>query len=476
MSTDGTSARAAPSRRSAIAGLAGAAFAAGAVAGGAVPRLRDLGRRPAPLVPAGTGPLLWTADVEVADERFFGPDAAGRLLLVERPFDASRRERSSALTCLDAATGHRLWSVPLPAEPGTPHSVVVSGSVVLVRTQGELQALDLRTGRVRWRHERNATGSGTAAVTAGPGLVLDSAKDDNAADRSAPHAVHAYETGGGRLRWRAVVEPRIMTAQAPVRAAGLLLGVATGLHRTKRTVFVYALEAATGLQRWWRPVEPDTAAIPKATLTHALNTVFVSLDGRVLYALDATTGAVRWRTRPRLRTGGSSGRAPTGADVPVVAGGAVHLCCADGVLRAFDARRGRQRWAFDTGEGPAATGSLQVGPRPIAEGGLLYVASRGTAASDHRSTVHALNAADGRVRWRRSADGSHGRPVMIMAAGALHVSDGEAVTAHDPLDGAVRRRLDLRALRLAGSTGLLTDGARLHVLASPQVLALSLEK
>ncbi|MGP4027398.1 outer membrane protein assembly factor BamB family protein [Actinomadura sp. 3N407] len=460
-----------PSRRRAIAGLTGAAIVGGAAAWPWAER--DIR---APAVPGGNGPLQWTAETELADVRFFGPVTSERLLLVERPFIARRRQRGSALSCLDAVTGRRLWSVPLAATFGTLRKVAVSDSVVLVRTRGALQALDLRTGRPLWRHGRLTPGSGAAMVTADAGLVLDSGKDENAAERTEPHAVVAYEPAGGRLRWTATVQPRVVTTYAPIHAAGLLLGAATTGRLSEKTAFVYALDAATGRQRWWRPVEPDYEVVPMMTLAYAQGTVFVSLDGRRLVALDAATGDVRWRSQFELRSersAGSGDRAPTGADVPVVAGATAYLCGADGVLRAFDVRHGRQRWAFALGEGSSAMRSVPDRPRPIVEGDLVYALSRGTAATRHRSTMHVLGVADGRPRWQGPAQSSRGGP--LMAGGALYLSDATAVTAHDPADGTVRRRLDLAALGVGGSRELITDGARLYVLAPSRLFALPLE-
>ncbi|OLT35449.1 hypothetical protein BJF79_32340 [Actinomadura sp. CNU-125] len=424
-------------------------------------------------VAAADGPLLWTADADFASTDLFGPVAAGRLFLVERPLVPRSRGRSPAVSCLDTATGRRSWSAPLDIpSPFELRKVAVSGSVAMVRTQGALRAFDVRTGRQLWRRNRNTTGSRSTTVTIGDGLAYDSGEDENAADSVTPYTVHAYEPGGGRLRWTASVRPRAATATAPIHAAGLLLAAATANRGGADTAFVYALDAVTGRQRWARPVAQGYAWPPLVTLSYAENTVFVSLNGRALYALDSATGTVRWRSAFELRADGGrgdrGGDGPTGADVPVAAGDTVYLCGADGVLRAFDARDGRERWAHPLGEEPSAVRAVPARPRPIVGNGLVYVTSRGTPANDFASDVHVLGADDGRLRWRRPSGGT------LMAGGALHVSDRTAVTAYDPVGGAVLRRLDLRALGVDGTTELVADDARLYVLCPPLVLALSL--
>lgn len=460
-----------PSRRRAIAGLVGAALAGGAVAW----PLRDE-KEWVPVVPAADGPLLWTTDVESADETFFGPGTTGGLLLVEQPSTGRRETR--ALSCLDVTTGRRLWSMSLAPSLGDLRQVLVTGAVVLVRTEAALQAIDLRTGRPIWRHDRKTPEVISSIVLAGAGLVLDGGKDQTKAEFSPPYTVEAYEIGSGRLRWATEIRPAISTQRYSIHAAGLLLGTAmtSGPPPAGNTLpFLYAVDAPTGRQRWWRRLSDDDE-FSQMTSAYAGGAVFVSLDGRVLVALEAATGAVRWRARFRLRASGgrdgSGGRAPSGADIPVPAGDTVYLCGADGVLRAFDVRNGRQRWDFALGEEPAAMGAVPARPRPVTENGLVYVTSVGTAATDYESTMHVLGAADGRPRWRRPARNSPGGPVMFR--GAVHVPDEESVTAYDPSRGTVRQRLDLKALNLDGrSIELVTDGVRLYVLARNQVLALS---
>ena len=464
-----------PSRRRAIAALAGAALT-----GGAVTWPLD-SEDQAPVAPGTDAPSLWTADVESADEEFFGPVTPGGLLLVEQPLTV--RGQARALSCLNVVTGNRLWSVPLEPSLGTLRTVLAAGSTVLVRTEEALQALDLRTGRPAWRRARRTPDGSSATVRTGAGLVIDSGEDRTEAEFNPPYTTLAYETGGGRLRWTTEVQPAVRTQMASVHAAGLLLGAATTGFSPARNrgsggslPFSYALDAATGRQRWWRLLSKDEE-VTEMTLAHAQGTVLASLDGRRLIAQDAATGTIRWSSRfgsgATNDPGRVTSRTPVGADVPVAAGDVVQLCGADGVLRAFDMRDGRQQWEFPLGEGPSAMGAVPARPRPIVGNGLVYVTTVGTAATDHQSTMLVLGAADGRPRWSRPASRSLRGPVMVR--GSLFLPDGDSVTAYDPLDGTVRLRLDLNALGLDGRRiELTTDGVRLYVLARNQVLALSL--
>ncbi|XVQ11463.1 PQQ-binding-like beta-propeller repeat protein [Spirillospora sp. CA-255316] len=459
------------SRRRAIAGLAGAAVAGGAAAwpwGG--------GRDERPRVPAAKGPLLWTADVSFAQDEFFGPAAAGHLVLVEQPFAAREPEQRTILSCLDTATGRRSWSVPLEGSAGRLRRVLVSGSVVLARTYAALHAFDLRTGRPLWRRERNTSGSRSVMVTVGGGLVHDSAGEQNAESSVASrHALQAFEAGSGRLRWTTAVQPRVVTADAPIYAAGLLLGSAVTMSGPSRVSesFAYAVDAATGRQRWSRPLGVrDT--VGGCGVAHAAGTFYVFSRGSGdLHAVDVSTGAIRWHARAERPSGRgrlSIGERALGAGAPVVAGPTVYVCDEYGVLHAFDVRDGRRRWTFTPDARPPAVHLL---PGPGRGGDLVYFRARnGGRRSD--STLYALSASERRTLWKRPADDSHSGPVL--AGDMLYVSDPQAVTAYDPLEGAVRHRVDLSALRLGGtSTELVADGARVHALARIQVLALRLE-
>ncbi|HEX9415002.1 MAG TPA: PQQ-binding-like beta-propeller repeat protein, partial [Ktedonobacterales bacterium] len=77
-----------------------------------------------------------------------------------------------------------------------------------------------------------------------------------------------------------------------------------------------------------------------------------------LYALDAATGALKWKL-------------PTGNDVrstPLVANGLVYFGSADGVIYAVDQQGGTTRWTYKTG---AAINRSS----PTLANGLVYVSS-----------------------------------------------------------------------------------------------------
>lgn len=85
---------------------------------------------------------------------------------------------------------------------------------------------------------------------------------------------------------------------------------------------VFALDAATGAERWQTQAGNNCCSMPAV----ANGTVYVGADDTFVYALDAATGALRWR----FQTGGVF-------LAPVVAHGVAYVASYDGYLYALNA-------------------------------------------------------------------------------------------------------------------------------------------
>jgi hypothetical protein len=97
---------------------------------------------------------------------------------------------------------------------------------------------------------------------------------------------------------------------------------------------MYALDAATGAERW---VFPTEGPIGHSPAWDAGVLYFGSMDGRV-YAVESVTGKLRWQFR-----------APEGFwTSPAVANGRVLLGCRDGVFYALRANSGKVAWSLRT--------------------------------------------------------------------------------------------------------------------------------
>ena len=141
--------------------------------------------------------------------------------------------------------------------------------------------------------------------------------------------------------------------------------------------FACALKAADGT-RFWNPVPigaiTDTSG-PTVSLHGAgtpltrITLYFGSADGH-LYALNPSTGAVRWQY-PRL------GRPAVGAvdSQPMVSiDGSVYFGSTDGHLYALNASTGAVRWKFPR-RGALASGAVDSQPAVTADGSRVYFAS-----------------------------------------------------------------------------------------------------
>jgi outer membrane protein assembly factor BamB len=213
----------------------------------------------------------------------------------------------------------------------------------------------------------------------------------------------------GRLSARAVIGDGV------VYAATARPGVANA---------VYALDAATGAARWRTVV----AGAVSTGLAAVDGVVYVAASLGSVYALDAGTGRVRWTTM--VPVGRNYAKEWSGAaSAPVVGGGGVFVGGADGEVYALDAATGATRWHTAFGGGDGGVGSV-----PAFADGRVFIAT-----SDGR--VAALDSATGALRWRHS--------VTEVIAGSPHLVDGyvfvrgsagtdQNVYALDPATGEVR--------------------------------------
>ena len=182
--------------------------------------------------------------------------------------------------------------------------------------------------------------------------------------------------------------------------------------------FFRAIDAASGAVRWrfkTGGMVVSSAAIAAGTNGSAA-AVFGSGDGFV-YALDAASGALRFRTR----TGGAV------TSSPAVHGGAVFVGSNDGAVYALSAATGAVAWRHATG------GPVRASPLVLPAEGLVVVGG-------DDAVVRALDARSGAERWRvRAGD-------RVQSSAALHAaenlvlfgSDDFSVYAVDAASGRVR--------------------------------------
>ena len=163
---------------------------------------------------------------------------------------------------------------------------------------------------------------------------------------------------------------------------------------------VYALDAATGEQRWhFDAGQWASAAALKDDVIYVGGTdLGADIDEYYLYALDATTGEERWR----FEAGGS-------VTSPAVADGIVYVGSDDNYVYALDGATGNWLWRFKAGfEGDVAGFSA-----PAVADGVVYIGG----ADEY---VYALDASTGELRWRHQV--SDGPPALAVVERVVYVS------------------------------------------------------
>lgn len=156
-----------------------------------------------------------------------------------------------------------------------------------------------------------------------------------------------------------------------------------------------------------------------------------------IVAIDAATGAERWRTVLPLRSPNHQTHKHRGiSGVPLVAGGMVYVANLSSRLYALDAKTGAVKWEVPAFAAPDEKPALNppLIPSPMMAGGHL-IFSRG---SWHNGTVYGLDSATGVERWQ--APGSYvmkwskdGRERLITLTGL----EERTLRCIDPADGRV---------------------------------------
>ncbi|HET7458662.1 MAG TPA: PQQ-binding-like beta-propeller repeat protein [Gemmatimonadaceae bacterium] len=310
------------------------------------------------------------------------------------PPPASAQQRASAAAMFRGGPSHAgvyegggstlvglAWRVPTSGDVVS--SPAIAGGVVYVGSNdGSLYAFDLATGDRRWRADLGSPVASSPAV--GGGLVYAAGRDG---------ALTAVDVATGARRWRVTTRPVApfpwghesgdYFVSSPAYVSGtVLFGAGDG--------GVYAVDARSGAVRW----RAQTGGRVRSSPAVDGGRVYVgAFDGRV-YCLDLATGAVRWRYDTEgasLKSGDYGFDRRSIQSSPAVAGGTVYVGARDGFLYAIDAASGALRWRYDHKISWVITS-------PAVDGGVVY------AGSSDGHFAQAVDAATGKELWRATTD------------------------------------------------------------------------
>ncbi|AUH42472.1 serine/threonine-protein kinase [Streptomyces sp. CMB-StM0423] len=284
---------------------------------------------------------------------------------------------------------------------------VVSGNLLYV-TSFEVHALDVTSGRRQFKTREVAW-----SMALSEGLI-------HASDGP---SLYALDAADGRERWRHGTGGWVYSLQV---AAGT---VVTGT----RGGGLQARHAATGEPLWEHSGAQTGFETQEAGPLAHDGTVYVWGDGR-LRALDTRSGAERWSypIGDAAACGGVPVRLHPADDV--AAGPTVFAAAGKRVL-ALDAAYGTLRWTF---EAPAVI----LSPPAYAPGAALT--GGGVFVADHLGTVYALDAADGRERWRIATEARQSIEPVLVADNHVHVGSGAALYTLDAVAGTPMWRFATR--------------------------------
>jgi outer membrane protein assembly factor BamB len=236
-------------------------------------------------------------------------------------------------------TGARVISSP----------AIAGGAIYFGSVDQHVYALDLQSGRQKWKFKTESAVTSSPAVSGG--AVYFGSFDGN---------FYALDAANGKLKWKFATE-----GERRFTAKGI-----HGLHPRGESMpdpwdFYLSSPAVTG------------------------GVVYVGSGDGNIYALNAATGALKWKAR-------------TGDVVhssPAVAGGIVYAGSWDSFLYALDAATGRQVWRYKTGEDPKNHNQVGIQSSPVVVDGAVYFGCRD-------SKVYAVGAVTGKRKWEFTNDGS----------------------------------------------------------------------
>ncbi|WP_329020444.1 outer membrane protein assembly factor BamB family protein [Streptomyces sp. NBC_00690] len=313
---------------------------------------------------ASDGPTLYALDAANGQERWRHQTEAWVYSIKADRGTVLTGTRGGGVQAWEASNGEKLWEL---TGAQTEFETVEAGpaifdDTVYVWQDARLRALEARTGIERWSYP-----IGDSASCGNVPVRIQPAPDGQVYVSAGTRAL-AIGIADGRVRWHFEAPAVFLCPPAFAPGAAVTGG---GVYLADYLGTVYALDSATGKDRWRIATEPRQSIEP--VLVTGGN-VHVG-SGSALYTLDAVTGTPMWRFAAGGEVIGS----------PVVADGRVHFGSADHVLYTLDASGGQLRWKLATGG--EITGS------PVARGGVVYACSKDRC-------VYALDAVKGTATGR----------------------------------------------------------------------------
>ncbi len=311
-----------------------------------------------PNVDASSQPeIIWTSDI--------GEGSSSNFKLLARPVGARgtlfTMDAEGKVAAFEAATGDKLWesetTPPDSDEPSIGGGLVVDGPTVYATTGfGEVHALDVKTGAVKWKK-----------ALLKPLRAAPTVADDRVYVVSIDNELHALSAATGEILWHQTgisENAALMGAASPAVDGDMVIAAYNSgeLYSLRvqngRVLWSYSLSAVA--QMGAMPAIADIRGLP---VIDRGRVYAVSNSGRMA-AIDQRTGDRLWEADIG------------GVNTPVVAGEAVFVYGNEGNLVALSRENGRALWdqPLAKHEDPEDKESSRiVWTGPILAGGKLWM-------------------------------------------------------------------------------------------------------
>jgi len=289
-------------------------------------------------------------------------------------------------------TGAQLFSSP----------ALLNGVVYIGSSDHFLYALDANTGTAKWKFKTEGRITSSPAVAAG--TVFFGSFDSN---------FYAVDASTGQLRWK-------------FTTAGERRFAATHLHGAQPAA----------------EVMPDPFDFYLSSPAISNGVVYFGSGDSNIYALDAATGALKWK----FKTGNVVHASPA------IDSGALYIGSWDSYFYALDAGSGKELWRFKTGDDPDTHNQLGIQSSAAVADGVVYFGCRD-------SKFYALDAHTGKQLWSFNNKGSWVIASPAVSGGKVYFATSDSGLIHvlDANSGAAAFALDNKHWPMFSSPAIVGD-------------------
>lgn len=241
---------------------------------------------------------------------------------------------------------------------------------------------------------------------------------------SADGAVYALDLETGKTKWRFQTGeglsslPQVISAP---RGTSIADQIAGGMNAAEK-------QKAAGIRR-----VDMTPAVDNGT-------VFIGSGDHSFYAIDAATGKKKWSYVAGFGMA-SNNNTSYPVPAPVIKNGTVYFVTEDG-LHALDALTGKRKWLFETLQETPVKDMKREPSAPVLGDSVIFLTAWPYLRSDtpHKSFLYAVAPESGTTMWVTTLDGTD-ITAPVAAKGLVFVAIGPSMYAINAVDGKVRWKL-----------------------------------